>query len=179
MGVGTPVASHRRVTAAPSVAATRAGPGSMLGGTGDREEHLTPLHVATGSGDLTHGLPAPPANPRPAPKPLQHCPLSLRNHGCTQGLHLPDVLPQKLSLPGWPCPNRSRNLTLLRVTAPGEAPALVPKTFGTQPQLRTSPEHPACPGWAWGSASAGQQPNRQDGCFTARVQRQISHVLAG
>lgn len=43
VGWGTPVALHRRVTAAPSVAVTRAGPGSMLGGTG-KEEKLLILH---------------------------------------------------------------------------------------------------------------------------------------
>lgn len=70
----------------------------MLGGTGDREEHLTLLDVAAGSGALTHSLPAPPANPHPVPKPLQHRPLSLRNHRCTQGLHLQKLtFPQKLT----------------------------------------------------------------------------------
>lgn len=39
-GGGTPVALHRRVTAAPSVAVTRTGPGSMLGGAGEEEELL-------------------------------------------------------------------------------------------------------------------------------------------
>lgn len=49
-GGGTPVALHRRVTAAPSVAVTRTGPGSMLGGTGKEEEPLI-LH---GQGHVRH-----------------------------------------------------------------------------------------------------------------------------
>lgn len=51
----------------------------MLGGTGDRDEHLTLLDVAAGSRALTHGLPAPTANTRPVPKPLQHHPLSVQS----------------------------------------------------------------------------------------------------
>lgn len=43
VGGGTPVALHCRLTAAPSVAVTRTGPSSMLGGTGEKEKQLT-LH---------------------------------------------------------------------------------------------------------------------------------------